>query len=461
MRRVLQRLWWIGVGAAVAGCPDTSCPPGSISGAAGRCLPGRDGGVDAFGTPDACTLNAHYVDRDGDGHGAGEPMLACPAPGLSLLGDDCDDEVHARRPGGIEVCDGVDDDCDGAVDEGVQRVLGMPLAIEEDGLPAWLDATRVGDAYVVVWNGESGVYARRYDRLGSSLGASVLVSSQASDSFVRVLERDATTAVVAFRTSDPPGLHAAILDTSVEPMTVGASVPLGEGETSTTVGLAWDDGLSVVSVTAERDIPLARAFDTNLAPLGTDRMLESVYGSQLGLLVGPDSLYLVSTGGLSLFVHALRRDTFATIAAGNTSGEGALPFAAALDPAGLVRVLRSSPAGLVLATFARERGGMEETFFTRELALSLDARWIATAIPSVLGHEAGLDVALVNNDVSTQMGVAFVTTDDQIAWGYPTVSSEAIGIVRGARLSSRDGALFFVTIRGGDARLEMQRIGCE
>lgn len=389
-------------------------------------------------------------------------MLACPGPGLSLQGDDCDDEVHARRPGGTEVCDGVDDDCDGAIDEGVQRVLGMPLAIDEDAVPGWLDATRVGDAYVVVWNGEGGVYARRYDRLGSPLGASVLVSSQSSDAFVRVLERDATTAVVAFRTSDPPGLHAAILDTSVEPMTVGASVPLGEGETPSTVGLAWDGGLRVVSVTAERDIPLARAFDTNLAPLGTDRMLESVHASQLGLLVGPDSLFLVSTGGLDLSVHALRRDTFATIAAGNTSGEGALPLAAALDPAGLVRVLRSSPTGLVLATLARERVGTEETFFARELALSLESRWIATAVPSVLGHEAGLDVALVSNEGSpTQMAVAFVTTDDQIVLGQPEVSSDAIGIVRGARLSSRDGALFFVTIRGGDARLEMQRLGCE
>jgi hypothetical protein len=30
-----------------------------------------------------------------------------------------------------------------------------------------------------------------------------------------------------------------------------------------------------------------------------------------------------------------------------------------------------------------------------------------------------------------------------------------------ARLSSRDGALFFVTLRNGFPRLEMQRLGCE
>ncbi len=46
---------------------------------------------------------------DGDGDGAGE---GCPA------GPDCDDGDRARHPGAVEQCDGEDDDCDGAVDEG-------------------------------------------------------------------------------------------------------------------------------------------------------------------------------------------------------------------------------------------------------------------------------------------------------------------------------------------------------
>ncbi len=48
-------------------------------------------------------------DRDGDG---------------SYEGDDCDDADAARRPGGREICDGRDNDCDPSVDESVTRVCG-------------------------------------------------------------------------------------------------------------------------------------------------------------------------------------------------------------------------------------------------------------------------------------------------------------------------------------------------
>ncbi len=62
-----------------------------------------------------------YVDQDGDGHGSlGEVERCQLEAGLSTLSDDCDDFNADAFPGGTEVCNGVDDDCDGTVDEGVE-----------------------------------------------------------------------------------------------------------------------------------------------------------------------------------------------------------------------------------------------------------------------------------------------------------------------------------------------------
>jgi len=76
-----------------------------------------DGAVD-LGAVDASTW---YRDLDGDGHGdAGANVIACAQPpGYTALSDDCDDLNRKAHPGAAEVCDGVDNDCNGDVDDGV------------------------------------------------------------------------------------------------------------------------------------------------------------------------------------------------------------------------------------------------------------------------------------------------------------------------------------------------------
>src|SRR5450432_3105929 len=64
----------------------------------------------------ACLFTPVTLDLDGDGHRSPKPGFAPGAPGA--CGDDCDDRSAAAHPGGTEVCDGVDNDCNGKIDDG-------------------------------------------------------------------------------------------------------------------------------------------------------------------------------------------------------------------------------------------------------------------------------------------------------------------------------------------------------
>ena len=62
-----------------------------------------------------------YEDRDGDGFGSSTSITdACSAPaGYVANGSDCNDGDAAVYPGNAEACDGVDNNCDAVIDEGV------------------------------------------------------------------------------------------------------------------------------------------------------------------------------------------------------------------------------------------------------------------------------------------------------------------------------------------------------
>jgi len=75
-----------------------------------------DGQVDEDTSLDVVTW---YVDDDGDHFGdPSRPRQACKLPrGHSATAGDCDDTRGSVHPESVEVCNGLDDDCDGAVDE--------------------------------------------------------------------------------------------------------------------------------------------------------------------------------------------------------------------------------------------------------------------------------------------------------------------------------------------------------
>ena len=63
---------------------------------------------------------AVYRDLDGDGFGAGPVEQRCDlGDGWSAVGTDCDDFAADVHPEGIEVCNEIDDDCNGRIDDDV------------------------------------------------------------------------------------------------------------------------------------------------------------------------------------------------------------------------------------------------------------------------------------------------------------------------------------------------------
>ncbi len=77
------------------------------------------------GTVDEGVTSTFYRDADQDGYGdPSAPVDACTAPeGYVDDATDCRDTNEMVFPGNEEVCNGVDDNCDGSVDENVTTVL--------------------------------------------------------------------------------------------------------------------------------------------------------------------------------------------------------------------------------------------------------------------------------------------------------------------------------------------------
>ncbi len=97
-------------------------------------------GVDndcAGGADDGFTQTPYYFDNDGDDYGlTSTQVTACAAPlGYTEMPGDCEDNDDQIYPGQPEICDDLDNDCDGTPDDGLPSTIYIE-DLDEDGYGA-------------------------------------------------------------------------------------------------------------------------------------------------------------------------------------------------------------------------------------------------------------------------------------------------------------------------------------
>ncbi len=101
-------------------CGGAAGPSCSAPEPAGERCDGADNDCDGeTDEADAAGCTPHYFDLDGDGYGTLDARCLCAPAGdyAAPQGGDCADDAPLRHPQGLEVCNGLDDNCDGAADE--------------------------------------------------------------------------------------------------------------------------------------------------------------------------------------------------------------------------------------------------------------------------------------------------------------------------------------------------------
>ena len=108
-----------------------------------------------------------FTDGDGDGWGTDLVTACAVGPGLAFADGDCDDGNPNRFPGAVELCDDIDDDCDGVDLDGLGTSPACPVAscldaVDPGGsidgsyfltlpsgkvLPVWCDQTTSGGGW--------------------------------------------------------------------------------------------------------------------------------------------------------------------------------------------------------------------------------------------------------------------------------------------------------------------------
>ena len=149
--------------------------------------PCTDDGCDS--ATGVCAFEPVTSDQDGDGHPRPLPGFEPGAQGA--CGDDCNDQSALASPEGVERCDGLDNDCDGVVDNGALFSPSVAPAIQlslgaEQGTVGGLTFSDSDGAYGAVFTQRLGASQNTFTRIlphQGGAGMAVPVTEVNSDTF--------------------------------------------------------------------------------------------------------------------------------------------------------------------------------------------------------------------------------------------------------------------------------------
>jgi hypothetical protein len=148
-----------------------------------------------------CDFVPVTIDADGDGYLRPLPGFVPGAPGA--CGDDCNDAAAAANPGGLERCDGIDNDCDGIVDVGASFTPSEAPALllssgAKQGTPGGLTFSDSAGTYGAVFTQRIASSQNSFTSLSPgqlTLGPVIAVPEVNSDTFAGpIVGRDAVFA---------------------------------------------------------------------------------------------------------------------------------------------------------------------------------------------------------------------------------------------------------------------------
>ena len=137
-----------------------------------------------------CRFTPLTIDADGDGARRPLPGTVAGAPGS--CGTDCNDLSALAFPGGVEICDGVDNDCDGIVDVGATYTpsdappLLLSSAALQGGTAGGLTFSDSAGTYGAVFTLRSGSSTNSFTAISpgqATLGPVLPVTEVNSDTF--------------------------------------------------------------------------------------------------------------------------------------------------------------------------------------------------------------------------------------------------------------------------------------